>query len=578
MPITVTNLGATMLTNYQVSVTVNTQALVTAGKMISTGDDIRFSDTGCVNLPYWIESGMNTVATVIWIKVDTIPASGSATIYLYYGNPAATAAASGTSTFIFFDDFLGSSVDPLMWNTVTDFGTLSVGGGNVSFTATTAVLLESVNSYPGPYYSEMNVVSATGTWPNIAQGDLGNYNLTGSAMFMDGSAVTMCMSNTVSTPEYSGSTLINVPLGATTGIWSYARTATNGVGAWPGGTMTTPGLAVPSGNQSTAFGCLNGGVSTLVVDWIRGRLYYAAGTTQTLGSETSNGAPAITGTPNVCVGSTTALSDVGGGTWSSSNPSVATVGLTTGIVTGVAAGTLTITYITSAGCSATMTVTVGPAPAPITGTKTVCVGATTSLSDAATGGAWSSGDASIASVSSGTVTGMAGGTAVISYGSAGCFATAIVTVNALPAPTIVRVGTTLSTTLAYSSYQWKQGGTPIPGATSATYHYTTSGLYSVTVTDANGCTATSSTSTINVGVQNINSSSDIEVFPNPTKQDITITASGVINSVVVSNMVGQVVYSGTFDAHRVSIGLERLPTGVYVVKVNEREYYKVVKE
>ena len=51
---------------------------------------------------------------------------------------------------------------------------------------------------------------------------------------------------------------------------------------------------------------------------------------------------AITGTPTVCVGSTTALTDPGsGGTWSSSNGLVATVG-TSGIVTGMAAGTATI--------------------------------------------------------------------------------------------------------------------------------------------------------------------------------------------------------------------------------------------
>jgi uncharacterized protein DUF2341/type IX secretion system substrate protein len=579
VPITVTNLGASMLTNYQVSITVNTQALVTAGKMLATGDDIRFSDTGCVNLPYWIESGMNTTATVIWIKVDTIPASGSATIYMYYGNPAATAASSGINTFIFFDDFLGSSVDFAMWNGASITGSVTVGGGTVSFSTTTAVLLESVNSYPGPYYSEMNVVSATGNWPNIAQGDMGSYDNTGSTMFMNGGSVTMCMSNTGGTPIYAGSTLINVPLGATAGIWSFVRTAANAIGTWPGGTMTTPGLATPSGDQSTAFGCLNGGTSTLVVDWIRGRQYYAPGTTQTAGAETSNGAPAITGTPTVCVGSTSTLSDVAGGTWSSSDMARATVGLSTGVVTGVTAGALTITYTLSAGCIATMAVTVYPSPLPITGTKKVCVGAATTLSDATAGGSWASGDAGIASVSSGTVTGVTGGTVNITYGSASCLATAVVTVNPLPVPTIVVTGSTLSTTTAFSSYQWKLGGTTITGATNATYHFTANGLYSVTVTDANGCTATSSASTINVGVRNINGAEDgIQVFPNPTKSEVTITAPGYINSVIVSNLVGQVVLSGVYNANSVSISLGQLPEGIYIVRVNNDKFYKVVKE
>ncbi len=69
----------------------------------------------------------------------------------------------------------------------------------------------------------------------------------------------------------------------------------------------------------------------------------------------------ITGSSSVGVGTTVALSSsVAGGTWSSSNSSVASVG-STGIVTGIAAGTATITYTKTAACgsaSATMVVTV----------------------------------------------------------------------------------------------------------------------------------------------------------------------------------------------------------------------------
>src|SRR4051812_23041334 len=89
-PITVTNLGGTALTNYQVQMTINTATLVSAGKMLASGADIRFTDNACTNLPYWIESGMNTGSTVIWVKVNSIPASGSATINMFYGNAAAT--------------------------------------------------------------------------------------------------------------------------------------------------------------------------------------------------------------------------------------------------------------------------------------------------------------------------------------------------------------------------------------------------------------------------------------------------------------------------------------------------------
>src|SRR6185437_10936940 len=94
---------------------------------------------------------------------------------------------------------------------------------------------------------------------------------------------------------------------------------------------------------------------------------------------------AITGTMNVCVNSTTSLSDgTSGGTWSSSDPTIATIDAT-GQVTGVKAGTVTILYTTApdaSGCtnsaSATVTVYALPLVASIGGgAPAVCVGSNT---------------------------------------------------------------------------------------------------------------------------------------------------------------------------------------------------------
>lgn len=74
----------------------------------------------------------------------------------------------------------------------------------------------------------------------------------------------------------------------------------------------------------------------------------------------------ITGPTTVCAGSTITLSDAAAsGTWSSSNPTVAAVGASTGIVTGTLSastpGTATISYTTSTE-TATMDITVDPTP------------------------------------------------------------------------------------------------------------------------------------------------------------------------------------------------------------------------
>lgn len=154
---------------------------------------------------------------------------------------------------------------------------------------------------------------------------------------------------------------------------------------------------------------------------------------------------AITGTNNVCEGSTRALTNTTvGGSWSSSDTSKATIS-NTGVVTGKVAGTITITYTTAAnagGCRnrATLQFTVNALPivAAIGGTKTVCIGSTTALSNATTGGTWSCSSTTIATISAtGVVTGVAAGNATVSYSvtsASSCIriVTASVIVNALP--------------------------------------------------------------------------------------------------------------------------------------------------
>jgi gliding motility-associated-like protein len=143
---------------------------------------------------------------------------------------------------------------------------------------------------------------------------------------------------------------------------------------------------------------------------------------------------AITGTATLCVGSATNLFNAAtGGTWSSSTPGIASIS-STGVVTGAAVGTATITY-GSPSCYSTTTVTVNLL-APITGTLSVCKGNTTLLADAMSAGTWSSSNTAVATIapSTGIVTGMSAGTTLISYLiPSGCYATAVVTVVAVPA-------------------------------------------------------------------------------------------------------------------------------------------------
>jgi len=75
--------------------------------------------------------------------------------------------------------------------------------------------------------------------------------------------------------------------------------------------------------------------------------------------------PPITGGPGLCIGDSTALSDITtGGTWSISNTAVATIDSTSGTATGISAGTAIITYTTDSGFI-TKIVSINPLPHPI---------------------------------------------------------------------------------------------------------------------------------------------------------------------------------------------------------------------
>jgi uncharacterized protein YjdB len=149
------------------------------------------------------------------------------------------------------------------------------------------------------------------------------------------------------------------------------------------------------------------------------------------------GTAAITGTAKACAGTSTTLAyGVAGGTWSSTDTTIATINSVTGAVTGVATGITNVTYTLNPGCIRTIAVTVNNAPAANSGTLMACVGAQTTLSNPTGGGTWSSNSPGIASVASnGKVTGMSGGNALISYKvtATGCSAVSEVTISPLPA-------------------------------------------------------------------------------------------------------------------------------------------------
>lgn len=157
IPIEITNNSNIDLENYQVLIVLNTQSLISAGKMRNDGGDIRFTRAdGTTKIPYYLESGINTSSTRIWVNVPFIPANGKTTIYMYYGNSTATSESNPTAVFDYFDDDDFSDFTTSYWVTQEEII-------NYSVTKVTDV------KYSGTHSLRLYLASSAPAWVQVSK-------------------------------------------------------------------------------------------------------------------------------------------------------------------------------------------------------------------------------------------------------------------------------------------------------------------------------------------------------------------------------------------------------------------------
>ncbi len=92
------------VTDYQMKVVLDTKRLIEAGKLSREGRDLLVTASdGETPLPFWIEPRtLGSTSTAIWVRLKAIPAKGAAptSLFVYYGNPSATASGDYSSTFV----------------------------------------------------------------------------------------------------------------------------------------------------------------------------------------------------------------------------------------------------------------------------------------------------------------------------------------------------------------------------------------------------------------------------------------------------------------------------------------------
>ncbi|HXB38981.1 MAG TPA: PKD domain-containing protein [Bacteroidia bacterium] len=161
----------------------------------------------------------------------------------------------------------------------------------------------------------------------------------------------------------------------------------------------------------------------------------------------------------------------------------------------------------------------------------------------------------------------------------GCVGTSTVKVTVIPpppAPIVFQINDTLCCNPTTGvTYQWYYNGSPLTGETNSCLHVTANGTYSVQTIDTSMCHYTFTSAgfnVVNIGIKGINSSSGIDIYPNPAQSFINIKFGNSLNyQVKIYSAVGEIVYNQAINsiANTVYPLKLSLAPGVYVIAVSE---------
>ncbi len=469
-----------------------------AAPTITPGGPLTFCAGGSVDLTSSYATG-NVWSTTETTQTITVNTSGTYTVTYVDGFGCSSTSAPVTVTVNSLPP--APVITPAGPTTFCDGGSVdlisSEGSGNVWSTTETTQTINVTSS--GSYtvtYTDGNGCSATSAPVSVTV----NLN-PGTPVVTPSGPTTFCAGGSVDLSSSYG----------TNNVWSTAET-----------TQTIN--VTSSGSYSVTYTDGNGCTAT------------SAPVTVTVNPQPAAPVISASGPTTFCSGGSVDLTSnyVSGNVWSTS--------ATTQGITVTTSGTYSVTYTDGNGCTATSaptTVTVNPLPtAPIIsagGPTTFCAGGSVVLTSSETSGnLWST------SQTSQSITVASSGTYTVTFTDGnGCTATSApvnVTVNALPtAPVITPSGPTtfcdggsVNLTSDYTS-----GNTWSTSETTQTINVTSSGSYTVTYTDGNGCSAASAPVNVTVNPLPIVSSANVI---NPTSCgasdgsiEITGTGTGIVN-------------------------------------------------
>jgi Secretion system C-terminal sorting domain/FG-GAP repeat len=149
---------------------------------------------------------------------------------------------------------------------------------------------------------------------------------------------------------------------------------------------------------------------------------------------------------------------------------------------------------------------------------------------------------------------------------------------------VIQSGDTLTANAIDATYQWVDctSGLDIAGATDRVFIPDASGVFSVVITDLNGCSEVSACFTvIATGLRELNSfPTQISLFPNPTSGKFTIDLGREYDELKVSvkNINGQDIEVNEEGFSQLStVDISNMPAGVYFIEIKSGKYMKTMR-
>lgn len=123
--------------NYQMMINISNSSggnVNCSGNANTNFSDIRFVNTDNITLcPIWMENYTYNTQATFWVNNS----ENATTLLMYYGNPNAPPISNGNTTFIFFDDFLGSSLNTTHWDNINS-ATISVSNSIITISSSSS--------------------------------------------------------------------------------------------------------------------------------------------------------------------------------------------------------------------------------------------------------------------------------------------------------------------------------------------------------------------------------------------------------------------------------------------------------